>query len=77
MENATLVEPREASLTLAAIEVIHRPEKASGRPERLRYTLAERSRPVLPDRMLLNSYLPPRGPALPMEEVLLPGKKGA
>ena len=30
-------------------------------------------RPLPPDRILLNSYLPPRGPALAMEEVTAPG----
>ena len=33
-------------------------------------------RPLLPDRILLNSYLPPRGPAPPMEEVVVLGPKG-
>ena len=32
LENATLVESREASPTPAAIQVIHPPEQASGRP---------------------------------------------
>ena len=72
LENATLVESREASLTTAAIQVIHPPEQASGQPERPRYTRAERSRPVLPNWLLLNSYLPPQGPTPPMEEVLPP-----
>ena len=77
LENATLVELGEASPTLATIQVIHPPKQASGRPERPRYTRVERSRPLLPDRLLLNLYLPPRGPTLPMEEVLAPEPEGA
>ena len=76
-KNATLVESGEASPTPAAIQVIHPPKQASGRPKRPRYSWAERSMPRLPDRLLLNSYLPPRGPDPPMEEVLAPGPKGA
>ena len=45
LDNPTLVESGEASPTPAAIQVIHPPEQASGRPERPRYTRAERSRP--------------------------------
>ena len=77
LENATLVESREASLTPTVIQVIHPPEQAPSRPERPLYTRAERSRPWLPDRLLLNSYHPPRGLAPPMKEVLAPGPEGA
>ena len=77
LEKSTLVELGEASPTLAAIQVIHRPEQASGRLERPLYTRVERSRPRLPDRLLLNLYHPPQGPAPPMEEVLAPGPEGA
>ena len=77
LENTTLVESREASPTPVMIQVIHPPEQVSGRPERPLYTQAEHSRPLLPDQLLLNSYLPPRGPAPPMEEVLAPEPKGA
>ena len=72
LENATLVESREASPTPVAIQVIRPPEQASGRLERPRHTRAESSRPLLPDRLLLNLYLPPRGLAPPIEEVLAP-----
>ena len=34
-------------------------------------------KPLFPDRMLVNSYLPPRGPDPPVEEVTVPGLKGA
>ena len=77
LENATLVESEEASPTPTMIQVIHPPKQASGWPERLRYTWVERSRPLLPHRLLLNSYLPPRAPAPPMKEVLAPMPEGA
>ena len=76
-ENSTLVESREASPTPAGIHVIHPPKQASGRAKRPRYTRAERNRPRLPDQLLLNLYLAPRGPAPPMEEVLALGPEGA
>ena len=72
-----MVESGEVSPTLVAIQVIHPPEQASGRPERPRYTRAEYSRALLPDRLLLNLYLLPRDPAPSMEEVLAPGPKVA
>ena len=71
------MESREASSTPAAIQVIHTPERASGQLERPLYTRAELSKPLLPDRQLLNSYHPPRDLAPPMENVLAPGPKGA
>ena len=77
LEHTTLVESGEASPTPAAIQVIHPPEQASGQPERPLYTRAERSRTLLPDWVLLNLYLPPRGSAPPMEEVLAPKPEGA
>ena len=77
LENTTLVESREAFSTPIAIQVIHPLEQAPSRPERPLYTRAECSRPQLPDRLLLNSYHPPQGPAPPMEEVLALGPEGA
>ena len=45
--------------------------------DRAKYTRAGRSRPLLLDRMLLNSYLPRHSPAPPMENVSVPGPEGA
>ena len=75
--NVTLAESRESSPVLAAIQVVHPPEQAAGQSDKAKYAQAGRKRPLLPDRMLVNSYLPPRGPASPMEEVLVPGLEGA
>ena len=77
LENATLLESGEASSTPVVIQVIHLPKQASGRLKRPQYTWAERSRPLLPDRLLLNSYLPPQGLIPPMEKVLAPEPEGA
>ena len=38
---------------------------------------ARRSKLLLPDRLLLYSYIPPQGQASPTEEVLAPGPEGA
>ena len=77
LENVTLVKSREASPVLAAIQVVHPPEQAFGQPDRAKYTQTGRRRPMLPDRMLLNSYLPPRGPTPPMEKVSVLDLEGA
>ena len=67
-ENATLRESREASPTLATIQVIHPPEQALSQPERPLYTQVECSRPRLLDRLLLNSYHSPRGSTPPIRK---------
>ena len=77
LENVTLVDSREASPVPAAIQVVHPPEQATGQPDRAKYTRTGHRRPLLPDRMFLNLYLPPHGPASPMEEVSVPGLEGA
>ena len=66
-ENVTMEESREASPIPAALQVVHPPEEAIGRLDRAKYTLTGRRKPLLPDRMLVNSYLPPCGLAPPME----------
>ena len=75
--NVTLEESREASPVLAALQVVHPPEQAIGQVDKARYTRTGRRKPLLPDCMLVNSYLPPSGLALPMDEVTVPGPKGA
>ena len=76
-ENVTLVESKEASLVPAAIQVVDPPEKAVGQPDKGKYTRTGHRRSLLPNRMLLNSYLPHRNPSPPMEEVSIPGLEGA
>ena len=52
-------------------------EQVVGQSDRAKTTWAECIRPLLLDQLLLNSYIPPQGQALPMEEVLAPKLEGA
>ena len=71
------MQSKEAFPALAAIQVVYSPEQAAGQPDKAKYTRAEPRRPLLLDQMLLNLYLPPHGPASPMEEVSFPGLNGS
>ena len=51
--------------------MVHPPDQLESRPSNAKLALPERKRPLPPDRILLNSYLPPRGPA--SAEVTTPG----
>ena len=75
--NVTLTESIGASPVLAALQVVYLAEQATCRLDRAKYTRTGRRKPLIPDRMLVNSYLPPRGPAPPMEEVTVPRPEGA
>ena len=75
-EDVTEVESREASPIPVAIHVVHPSEPAVDQSGKLKGMRPGQKRPLLPDQMLLNSYLPPRGPAPPMEEVTAPGLDG-
>ena len=77
MENVTLEESREGSPVPTALQVVHPPEQATGQVDGAMYTQVGRRKPLLPDRMLVNSYLPPRSSAPPMEEVTVPRSEGA
>ena len=77
VENVTLAESREASPIPATIQVVHPPKQAVGQSYRAKYTRAGRRRSLLPDHMVLNLYLPSRGPAPPMEEVSVPEPEGS
>ena len=76
LEDVALREPREATPTPPALQVIHPPDKAERQPDMPKLARPERKRSLLPDRILLNSYLPPPGPAPPMEEVAVPWPEG-
>ena len=67
MGNVTLEESREASQFPASLQVVHPPEQATGQIDRAKYTRTGHRKPLLPDRMLENLYLLPRGPPPPME----------
>ena len=75
--NVTLAEFREASPVPAAIQVVYPAKQATGQSDEAKNTRVERRRPLLPDCMLVNSYLPPLSPAPPMEELSVPRLEGA
>ena len=57
--NVTLAKSREASPVPTTLQVVHHPEQATGQSDRAKYTQTDRRKPLLPDRMLVNLYLPP------------------
>ena len=71
-EDVALGEPREVSLIPPTLQVIHPPDGTESWLNMPKLGRTKRKRPLLPDRILLSSYLPPRGPALAMEEVAVP-----
>ena len=77
LRNVTLAESKEASPVPAAIQVVYPPEQAISQSNRAKYTRTGRRKPLLPNRMLVNSYLSPRGPSPPMGEVTVLGPEGA
>ena len=72
-EGVALGELREVTPIPPTLQVIHPPNRAESRSDMAKHAQARRKKPLLPDRILLNSYLPPRGPALAIEEVIVPG----
>ena len=52
-------------------------EQITSWPDAASSSLSGHSKSLLPDRMLLYSYIPPQGPAPPMEEVSTPEPEGA
>ena len=77
MGNVTLEESKKASSVPSALQVVHPPEQATGQLDRAKYTRTGSRKPLLPDRMLVNFYLPFCGPAPLMEEVTVPKPEGA
>ena len=75
--NVTMENFRKASPVPSTLQVVHPYEEAIGKLDRAKYTRAGRRKTLLPDCMLVNSYLPLRDPAPPMEEVTVPEPKGA
>ena len=72
-EDIAREEPREEAPIPPALQVVHPSERPKSRSGTARLALTRRKRSLPPDRILLNSYLPPRGPAPVMEEVAAPG----
>ena len=65
--------PREEAPIPHALQVVHPPERPESRPGAAKLALTGRKKSLLPDRILLNSYLPSCGPTPVMEEVTIPG----
>ena len=72
LEDVALGEPREVTPIPPALQVIHPLDQTESRSDMPKLAPIGRKRPLLPDRILLNSYHPPRGPAFAMEEVAVP-----
>ena len=68
---------KEVSLTHVEIQDDIPSKKIASRPDKATSTWDGLSRSLLPDRLLLNSYIPQQGQAPPMEEVSAPGPEGA
>ena len=66
-------EPRESTPIPPALQVVHPHVRLESRPGNVKLALLGCKRSLPPDRILLNSYLPPSGPAPEMEEVIAPG----
>ena len=67
----------EVSLTHAEGQEDIPSEHIASRPDKAISTRAGHSRSLLPDRLLLNSYIPRQGQAPPMEEASALGPEGA
>ena len=72
-EDIAREEPREEAPIPPALQVVHPPERPESRSGAAKLFLTGQKKLLLPDWILLNSYLPPRDPALVMEEVAVPG----
>ena len=65
------IESKEADPVPSALQVIHPSDE--GRPGRLKFMRSGLPRPPLPERIITNSYAPPRGSKPPRVEVSAPG----
>ena len=72
-EDIAREEPREEAPIPSALQVVHPPERPKSRSGVARLALTGRKKSLLPDRILLNSYLPPRGLAPVKKEVAVLG----
>ena len=60
-ETALLVDLGQVSPTHAEVQEDISSEQIAGRSDKVKSTRAKRSRSLLPDRLLLNAYIPPQG----------------
>ena len=73
LEGVALGELREVTPIPLALQVIHPPDRAESHRDKAKLARAGGKKLLLLDRILLNSYLPPRGSASAMEEVTVLG----
>ena len=72
LRGVTLRELREVTWIPPALQMIHPLDRAESRSDMARLAIALHKKSLPSDQILLNSYLPPRGPAPAMEEVTVP-----
>ena len=72
-EDVSLGEQREDTPIPSALQVIHPRNRSESHPNTAKLARAGHKRLLSPNRILLNSYLPPHGPTLVMEEVTVLG----
>ena len=63
------IKSKEADPVSSALQVIPLSDRAEGQPSRSKFILSGLPRPTLPDRIITDSYAPPRGPEPPRVEV--------
>ena len=73
LEEITRGEPWESTPIPPLLQMVLPPSQSEGCSGNAKLVLSGGKRSLPPDRILLNSYLPPRGPALTMEEVIALG----
>ena len=76
-ETILLVDLGEVSPTHVKVQEDIPSKQIVGRSDKAKPTRAKRSRSLLPERLLLNAYIPLQGQAPPIEEVSVPGPEGA
>ena len=76
-ETAPTTDLGEVPRTHEEVQEGIRSGQITNRPDKAMSSRSGRSRPLLPDQLLLYSYIPPQGPAPPVEEVSAPRPEGA
>ena len=77
METTNLVDLKEVPLTHEEAWGGVPSEQIASRPAKVMSSQAGRNKSLLPDHLLLYSYIPPQGQAPPVEEVSAPEPEGA
>ena len=67
------IESKEADSAPSALQVIPLSDRDEGQPSRLMFMRFGLPRPTLPEKIITNCYVPPRGPEPLRVEVLAPG----